>query len=236
MAQPAQSLRPILYKTPAAVAKRLRKLGLSLKLVQEVLDAWVRAAAGATPFEPKNAPGLKGWIAANGKLRESCALSGCRKMDPNGAPLSVNEDLMIAYSVTSGDRFTGLEIGLRQPATKNTKGAVTVNAVIRNAQLAFATNEDGALTLPPGTGGVEKPLKGEELRKQCLVWFVLVFADLKSGEYRCEVSLPSGVKNGKVTSWLERILVPKLDQFAPGNEGNQHDEDDDRIDVPVRMR
>jgi hypothetical protein len=221
---------PIIVSAPRDVRRELAALGLTPKIVWETGVRWARAEAMESAFEPRNAPGLKGWIAGTGYFREQTRLAGCIMRDPYGIPISYNEKLGISLSVTSGNPITGLVFLNKQPMTKNAKGAATVTRILKNAsQLemwAPSQARPGVLRVagkPP-----KKPVTD-------LIWLVLVFVDTEHDVIRVEVSLPRGIVGRRVNLWTKRILVAD-----PGNRPEaqkSHDDDaDDDVDVRVQRK
>jgi hypothetical protein len=186
----------------------------------------------ASPFKPKTAPGLKGWIAGTGYYREHLTLEGWSYLDPRNVPLSINKATGISVSATSGSWSTGLDLGDVHPTTKNPKGAATVQKVLQNAaQLDLWTVLGSKAT---------KSVKREQApnKDRALTWLILVLVDAKTETVRAEVSLPARITGGKVTHWVERILV---DVTPPGSDepkrhDSANDSDDSDVDVPVRRR
>lgn len=224
----------IIVKEPRKVAKRLKELGLSIGLIRGTALAWSRAEAVNSPFEPRNAPGLKGWISGTGFYREHLSLESWDRLDPLGVPISLNRATGISVSATSGSSITGLDCGDQQPTTKNPKGAATVEKVLKNA----AQLDMWAMI---GTSGAVVPRpKGKKVpsKDRVLTWLILIYFDAKNQTVRAEVSLPAAISGGRVRRWVERILVEvPARKPEPEKRGEADDDnDDDVLDVPVRRR
>src|SRR5690606_17370257 len=123
---------PTIYRTPSSVRRRLREIGLTQEIVNGTAVAWARAAAAASPFAPKNAPGLLGWVDSVAYTRRALIQMPTEKwemFDRRGAPFAMNKELGVTLAITSANNITGIDIGNKQPVTKNEKGVVTLQAV-----------------------------------------------------------------------------------------------------------
>jgi hypothetical protein len=214
------------------VRAELDALGLTLEVLATAREAWDRAAASATAFEPVTSPGTKGWIAGIGALRENLSIAPFRDWEAanrRNLPLSINRKKSIALTATSGDPWTGwLDPQGREPTTKNPKGLVLTEAVGSNAK-QLALLDDAYMRRSDG-----KPYKmtGEPLP---LTYLLLVFnSDV---DMKAELSLPRKIDDGEIVAWEKRIILPKMPR-GPALPAKRQDQGDmgDVIDVPVLRR
>jgi hypothetical protein len=216
------------------VHAELRALGLTMSVMDIVREAWYRAAASATAFEPSTAPGTKGWIAGVGAMRETLAIAPFRDWaaaDRRNLPLVINRKVGVSITATSGDQYTGwVDPQGRQPRTKNPKGLVLAEAIERNGQQLELLGDD-YMRRPDG-----KPYK-VDAASLTITYLLLVFNT--DTAMRAELSLPERIVDGEIDKWAKRIILPEMfrDRLPPARKA----EDDgggseDTIDVPVKRR
>lgn len=125
--------------------------------------------------------------------------------------------MAIAYSrgtVETGDPS-------RTPETAREKGRAT-STVVDGNQLTFVF------------AGLEDAPKDEYP-----TYFLLVWVDDATLEFRVELSLPGGMSSDQhVTYWLERIIIPTDDSFGSGarSSGTPQDGADDDVMIAVERR
>ncbi|MBN9494254.1 hypothetical protein J0H33_13070 [bacterium] len=113
---------------------------------------------------------------------------------------------------------------METPATISEKGRATATTVAVN-QLSFATAGFGD-DLDDGT---------------MATYWLLLWVDEATLEFRCELSLPSGMSSDhRVTRWIERIIIPTADANGGsrvlGHDMGDPDADPDAVVVEVERR
>lgn len=216
---------------PLDVRTELQALGLTMDVLDTARDAWDRAAASATAFEPVTAPGTKGWIAGIGALRETLSVAPFREWaaaNRRNLPLVINRKRNIAITATSGDQYTGwIDPQGRIPTTKNPKGLVLAEAIVRNGQ-QLALLGDAYMRRPDG--------KPHKVNDAPITFLLLVF--ITDVDTKAELSLPSKIEDGEIVAWDKRIILPVIQRDRPLTHGIDDADDsvDDVIDVPVKRR
>lgn len=167
----------------------------------------------------KSAPG---YYAYNGML-SSLSLQMCNtqewdRVDPLSMPLLLNRDRRIAFTASSGDRFTGLRIPGQRPRSKNPKGELTRELAKLNE---IANTADGLFEAD--STPLHKLLTELE---EFTFWLALVYYDKKKLEVRCEVSQPSSFNSrGQIDDFYARIVLPPYsldDDDFPEDEDPNH--------------
>lgn len=194
----------IIVSDPIDVHRRLAELGLSFEILQESILAGELARRSCTPNDAPTMPGLSFWGRTVRTLREK--LTTKPKADPHkiepqwtrsdrgGVPVAVSPDKTFAISVSTGDENTGNSA--KTASTKYPKGPETVQAIVRNNGTRFLFEE-------------MEPTDDEEKEANRLTRILLIYRD-ETG-ISAELSVPKGVEAGKVISWSERIILPKID-------------------------
>ena len=171
---------------------RLAELGLTIELIERVVRRADAEASICTALDPPIMEGLTRWGRMNRFLREELIPAGWRFDNPRNLPRTIHPSGEFAIVAATGDELTGLA-GLL-PATKYLKGDATVQAIAVNEQLTL----DFGDFAPGPVGG-----SGE-----MLTWFMMFHADEEG--FRVELSLPTAITDGRITSWAERIILPVL--------------------------
>lgn len=185
----------ILRKDASDVEARLHDFDLSIAEVHDVARAAYIAKAGCSPLHPPTFPGTAGWAAAVYTMRDKKLPDGWRHADPGNFSITINDAKRFYIVVATGDQLAGRSIG-KPPTTKSVKGMKTEAAVAATRQL----------TLFPDKAFDELQLNAE-LSSYC-AWFLLL--NIVEGHVFIELSSPSEMAKGKITSWHERIIVPPL--------------------------
>jgi hypothetical protein len=209
-----RAMTVILRKDATDVETRLRDFGLSITEIHDVARAAYIAKAGCSPLHPPTYPGTAGWAAAVYTMRDKKLPHGWRRADPGNFSITINDANRFYIVVATGDQLAGRSIG-KAPTTKSVKGMKTEAAVAATRQL----------TLFPDKAFDELKLNAE-LANYC-AWFLLL--NIVEGHVFIELSSPSEMAKGKITSWHERIIIPPLssdpsiegrDAGTPGDAGD----------------
>jgi hypothetical protein len=194
---------------------RLAELGLSVEVLERVVRRADAEASTCTPLDPPIMEGLTRWGRTTRFLREELIPAGWRYDNPRNLARTIHPSGEFAIVATSGDELTAVVQLL--PTTKYPKGFATIRAVEDNEQLAF---DFGDFDLP----GEGRALDGGAL----LTWFMLFHADADG--FRVEVSLPDSIVDGRIASWVERIILPlfpcdddKIDAVTATDDGDDQD-------------
>lgn len=185
----------ILRKDERDVEQRLRELDLSIAELHEVARAAYVAKAGSSPLHPPTYPGTAAWAAAVYTMRDKKLPHGWRHADPGNFSITINDAKRFYVVIATGDQLAGRSIG-RAPTTKSPKGMKTEAAVAATRQL----------TLFPDKAFDELQLNAELASFRA--WFLLL--NIVDGHVFIELSSPSEMERGKISSWHERIIVPPL--------------------------
>ena len=176
------------------VSHRLEELGLDLEGMQSVSRAGYRARIGCSPLHPPTFPGTSAWAACVHGLRSQYIPAGWRFADPGNFSMTINDDRRVYVVCATGDEASGKMIG-RTPTTKTPKGQRTELAVKRQGELwPDAVPDDAAVA-----GGVDG---------YTAFWFLL---NIEGRRIYSELSSPSEITRGKITSWSERNILPVID-------------------------
>ena len=216
-AMPFESLSTV-YRSAEATT-RLHRLELTANDLAKPVTVGLSYTFECTTFAPPSFRGLIAW----GKTVESLRL-GLAERDwvPNNArnyATVVHPDGTHAIAVASGDSATGTDL---DPSTRSEKGTETKIAVQRN-QLSFAAI-DRSFPLPVSEATMQ-------------TWFLLYFADEEVENIRLELSLPRYMNpEGRVTTWLERILLDPIEFDSLNASRPQDIEPTDEPDIRVQKR
>lgn len=198
---------------------RLSELGLR---AEQLTRAVLRADAEAklsTDLDPPTMAGLTWYGKTVRFLREELVPAGWGYDNPNNFCRTLHPSGEFAIVVSSGDQFTGLD-GL-DPSTKYPKGDTALRAVEQNGQMEL-------WDVSADPDGNADRLSTSVQR----TWYLLyrVTADV----IYLELSLPTQIKDGLITSWEERILLSPVSR----HEDQLPDEDpgDDSYEVDVAAR
>ena len=177
-----------------AAVGRLAELGLSVEVIERVVRRADAEASVCTALDPPIMEGLTRWGRTNRFLREELIPAGWTFDNPRNLPRTIHPSGEFAIVATTGDELTGV-LGLL-PATKYVKGYATVRAVETNEQLTldFEAFDLGAADGQARNAG------------DLVTWLMLFHVDEEG--FRVELSLPDGIAEGRITSWVERIILP----------------------------
>ncbi|MFC7619383.1 hypothetical protein [Microlunatus sp. GCM10028923] len=182
---------------------RLHDLGLDVPLLVRALQRADAEAKQTTGLEPPTAEGSTRYFKTVRFLREELVPLGWDPDNYRNFCRTVHPSRRHSIVVSSGDEFTGLDIHGTSPRTKYPKGDLTEVAVQRNAvQDAFDFGEEFA-----------EPI-AERVRVES-TWYLLQYTTPQ--HIQAEVSLPTAFKNGMITDWQERILLPLITREDPGS-------------------
>jgi hypothetical protein len=185
-------------------AERLVQLDLSAELIGRVLSRADQETEGCTPLDPPILQGLLRWGRTTRFLREELIPVGWSQDNPRNLARTIHPSGDFAIVVATGGVGTGLTNG--DPGTRHRKGNATSEAVRANNQLSF---DLGPLVY------VERAV--QEVRSLLPHTWLLLF--LVDGDViRAELSLPAAFEDGRITEWLDRILLPAVprDRAAMG--------------------
>lgn len=193
---------------------RLDEMGLREADLVDAAQWGVNHLLESTSNEPPSGPGSIVWIKTVRALREKLLPKGWSKDDSNNYATVVSPDGSMAIAVAAGDSRTG-KPGIPLPTTKNRKGKVTKMHVGMN-QLSF---EQISKAFPAA-----KKIKGKT------TWILLLSVDEENDMIVSELSLPHSIeKNGFISEWSERIILPAV-PF-----GSMTSEEDDEGEPPIEI-
>ena len=183
--------RVVVIENELRVEAALRELELTPEVLRIALEAGYAAAALCTPNHPPNFGGMTMWAETVRSLREQLILAGWHRDDTGNFSTVVNGDGALGIAVASGNVDTGQAD--RHPTTRYPKGAVTHQAVERNAYLPFDP-------LPKDLAATAEPH----------IWWLL--HNRTAGELRSELSFPVAIdESGFVAAWGTRLILPPID-------------------------
>ncbi len=177
----------------AEALHRLSELGLTVDIIERAIRRAEAEAATCTAFDPPIMAGFLRYGRTIRFLREDLVPKGWDYDSPRNFCRTIHPSRQFAVVASSGDEATGN--ARLTPTTKYAKGYSTACAVDTNGQLAFDF----------GDLGNEAELPDSE---QLATWFLLYHATAE--EIQAEVSLPSAMVGGKISDWLERIILPSF--------------------------
>jgi hypothetical protein len=194
---------------------RLGELGLGVVVLHRAVRAGIEARATRTGLAPRNAQGTDLVSHTVEELRLLLEPAGWTADWAGGQERTVSADGLTAVIVSTGAGAVG---DLRGDArTAHPKGPLMRHAVTEN--LGFVQEE-----IPLGL--FEPPAPGA--RRLC--WVLLV--KVEPGRALLELSVPTGMREGVVDSWAERIPLPPLPLGDPVEPGEPAAD----VDVPVDPR
>jgi hypothetical protein len=185
--------------------EQLAVLDLPVDLIPRVLRRADQDSEGCTPLDPPILEGLLRWGRTTRFLREELVPLGWTQDNPRNLARTIHPSGEFAIVVATGGAGTGLPDG--DPATRHRKGTATEDAVRANNQLAF---DLGPLV------HVERAVRAVG-RLVPHTWLLLFLVD--ADVIRAELSLPADFEDGRITQWIQRILLPvtQRDRAMLGN-------------------
>ncbi|USQ76811.1 hypothetical protein [Ornithinimicrobium cryptoxanthini] len=180
---------------------RFQQLGLSADLLVRALLRADAEAKLTTGLEPPTAEGTTRYGKTVRYVREELIPLGwksdnyrnfCRTIHPSGS---------FSIATSSGDEFTGVDVPGMKPSTKYPKGDLTALAVKQNAN-------QGVLDL-----GDDYAVGAVDLAVLANIWILL--QRVTDETIYAELSLPTGIENGVIVDWEERILLPQISRQNP---------------------
>lgn len=179
------------HSTSADVMRRLAELGLDMEVLEQAVHHGHNGAERATALHAKTAAGTYRWNETVAALRAELVERGWIPSDVKNAPRILNEEKNVSIMVATGDQNTGTS---KIPKNATSKGSMTQADVWNNGnQLVI---EEVASLLA---------------EKSPATWVLLYFYSRQYNHIRLELSLPSGMENGFISEWEERIILPKID-------------------------
>jgi hypothetical protein len=146
---------------------------------------------------------------------------GWEKSDAGNYSTIVSPDGSVAIVVSTGDDATG--ISGRTPRTNHPKGTATIAATAANRE-QLELFESGVT-----------PLRAPSAANGPMTWVFLITHDRDHGA-RAELSLPLTIGiDGRIESWSERIILPRLDDDG-GGAARRDAEPGPEFDVDVARR
>jgi hypothetical protein len=182
------------YFEPDEIKDRLSQLGLTREAFISAADQSLAAFLSCTESHPPTFPGTAAWAEANRSLRDNLFALGWTRKNETNQPLVVNSAETMAITSCSGDDHTGRRGEF--PSTRSSKGARTKDYIRRN-QESFEFMDDPT------------PIVASTKVAGRATWLFLIFRDMKVGEMRYELSLPTSMgEDGHVDDWAERLIFP----------------------------
>nr|DAK58472.1 MAG TPA: hypothetical protein [Caudoviricetes sp.] len=193
---------------PEQVAGRMKELapGLTPEMFRDVLTQGINARSVATGAHPPTAGGTLQWIDTVAALRTILSAQDWQIRNVRNSPLIVSPDQSLAIVPMTGSPETGQSEAL-QPTNRAEKGAVTGQYVKGNQEqyLLFA--------------------RQAAEHQGMAVWVLLYCYDRDRDEVRAELSLPADFDGRYISSWLERLVLPPI-QNLPADFDNSIDDTD----------
>jgi len=194
---------------------RLGELGLDVDTLHRAARAGLAARATRTDLAPRNAQGSDLVSHAVEELRLLLVPSGWTADFAGGQERTVSADGLTSIIVSTGAGAVGDLAG--EARTAHPKGPLMRDAVSINQGFV---QEEFSLGLP-----VPQRVEGRPL-----CWVLLV--KVEPAQVDLELTVPSGMRDGMVVTWAERIPLPPLPygaELEPGDEPVP-------LDVPVEPR
>ncbi len=218
-----------IYETPAAAARRLMELGVSMEALQRAIaDGHARRIA-SSPNDAPHMPGTYAWAQTLCTLRDELLPLGWRKADPGNFSLTINDARKINVVVESGDRFT--RKAHAEPRTKGLKGLYIEAVALRNRLEMDMFPETVADALRRVAALLEYQTY---ILLEYQTYILLIH--IKDDSYVAELSLPDIVEDNQIVSWKERIFIPDPEAPFADRKPLPSRDDGDEIDVPVRRK
>jgi hypothetical protein len=195
-------------------AQLLAEWGLQEEPIRDAVRwAYENHVAEVTADEPLNSRGTTMYLRLTGRLRQVLRSDGWWIDRPGNLEMTVRPDGHIAIVVANGDSDTG--IIRRQPSTVSRKGARTKKVL---GERLFDIDD-----IP--------------LTEDRLMLVLLVHADERGQEIRCEVSRPLGVAaNGHIEEWAARAILGAIPMSPVMVKGYASVEITEPIDIDVSRR
>jgi hypothetical protein len=207
-------------RTGTEGADRLAELGLKPSILEAALLGAEAEARTYTALDPPNMSGMARWARTVRIVREHLLPLGWVYDNPRNLARTVSPDRRVAIIATLGDEGTGLP-GVT-PSTRYEKGVATIDAVNRNfVQLGLPLefdDEEGPIVDDGGTA----------------TWVLLYHPG--ETEIRAELSLPDSIVDGRIDTWLERILLDPIALDPQPSLGRQAPAADREVPVVPRAR
>ena len=192
---------------------RLADLGLDVETLHRAVRAGIAAGATRTGLAPRNAQGSDLVSHAVEELRLLLVPAGWTAEYAGGQERTVSPDGLTSVIVSTGAGAVGDPAG--DVRTAHPKGPLMRDAVTVNQGFV---QEEFPIGLP-----VPQPVDGRPL-----CWVLLV--KVEPGQVLSELSAPTGMREGVVVGWAERIPLPPLGTLPEPDEGPEE------LDVPVEPR
>lgn len=199
---PAAAERPSPARVHVGERARARLADLDLDDVDllEVCREGFRSAADQfSPFEPVTAFGFQRWAKTVGRLRDVLDGAGWSRLDINNAPRSLSPDGTGLIAAIADDERTADPDAM--PSNARARGITFTREVTENASSATTAPARVPLLFDQTTFATVPGLAPRTTR------VLLYFWDRAADEIRAEDSLPEAIRDGRVTSWRERILL-----------------------------
>lgn len=198
---PSPTPTPIIVDAADATGY-LERMNISLLDLTKALDFGETAAGNTDDNHPVTAAGFYRWSETNASIRRAHTSGGqWSRQNPSGRPLIKNKEANYRLTACGGDAATGTEA---MPNVARRKGPAMEAAHRGQAphmQLSLFLGLPEVGGWVAGTPEADQPPEGE--------WLLLYHRD--RGEIRAEVSLPTGFKDGFVTDWAVRVILPSTD-------------------------
>lgn len=179
----------------------LDSLGIEQTVLMDAVRRGVIRAKDITSFHPITARGFVQWSETVASLRQDLDKDGWSISNPKNSPRITSPDGQTSIMVIGGNEDTGVSLDV-SPRTARRRGPSTHAAVESND----LTNGGG---LRGGIQGVlDIVLEIQRTLKQPQNWVLLYHWSTKDPEVRAELSLPATIKDGEITSWGPRLLLP----------------------------
>jgi len=210
----SQKIEPCLeYLSPIAIRNKLSQLGIPEKVLIKAAQQAFIEKANHQVFDPIGSGGYDAWRYAVRSVRKDLDHEGFRLDDPKNLPLSISDDFKINLTVSSGDVLTGTFGLLKQPKSKNIKGAMFLAAIDRN----LGQDDLFPDTLPKNIANFEQTLSYP-------TWVFLIH--ITDEEIFAEFSLPNSMDlSGHIDGWAERIDIkvpfPDEESFESDDTNNE---------------
>lgn len=183
--------------------ERLAELGLSYGTIAAVLSKADVETRSRSQFDPPSLAGLMRWGLTTRYLREELVPEGWSFDNPRNLARTIHPSREFAIVATTGDAGTGA--AGHDPGPRHPKGYATELAIRANGQLAF---DFGSLV---HTIAEVRSIDAGQLQ----TWFLLFHVSDEA--IHAELSLPEGFSEGRITNWIERILVAAIPRYQPAD-------------------
>ena len=206
-----------IYSTYTQASARLTEIGVPIEPLIRAVRAGFDGRGFCTDNDPPFIPGTEAWRYVVRTLREELLPLGWRKSDPGNYSLVSTDQRELNVVVASADSF--VQSLNSAPRTRSLKGLYTEAAIARNTLNLDLFPETLAENVRVAAASLEYP-----------TWILMIY--ITDEEYRAELSFPEDIEAQKITSWKERIFIPK--DIPPTFK--EPFEDDSDYDIPVRRR